>query len=264
MFRKAILIALSATPIVFAHGKVSVVTGNAGGNGTALGIQGGIVPGTGDNDVTEVDTTVFGKKNIKTNGLGETTGQGENTVEMLEAAIAQSGDTLPQVSTTGGVLSGTFHIVTADGAGPLRAVVDTTGTGKFKKGTELSVITQVPGNDGNIQPDADVEEKRSLWTRGLEAVGLKKRSAANINKDFPMAFSFPDGLQCTGEISGIENVCLVKIANANDAGPFGGVVAIQMTDSTGTAIDAAGGTTATVTVTADSCTRTGTTKRFVA
>jgi hypothetical protein len=40
---------LALTPLVSAHGKVTVVTGNAGGNGTALGIRGGVVPGTGPN-----------------------------------------------------------------------------------------------------------------------------------------------------------------------------------------------------------------------
>ncbi len=43
--------------------QVAVATGNAGGNGTAFGIQGDIIPGAGSNKVTEPDTTVFkGKK----------------------------------------------------------------------------------------------------------------------------------------------------------------------------------------------------------
>lgn len=54
------------TPFVVAHGKVAAVQGDAGGNGTALGITGGDVPGTGSNSKTEVDTTVFGKTNIAT------------------------------------------------------------------------------------------------------------------------------------------------------------------------------------------------------
>ena len=43
-----------------------------------------------------------------------------------------------------------------------------------------------------------------------------------------MKFAVPDGTVCKGTINGIQNVCLVKIANSNKAGPFGGVVAIQM------------------------------------
>lgn len=43
-----------------------------------------------------------------------------------------------------------------------------------------------------------------------------------------MAFSVPDGTQCTGTSGNLQNVCLVKIANNNGAGPFGGVMAIQI------------------------------------
>jgi len=104
--------ALFAAPFVAANGKVAAVAGDAGGNGTALGITGGIVPGTGRNKVTEVDTTVFGKTNIATNGLGKTTGGGQNKAVDLTSTKAQSGDALPQVSADGGSISGTFHIVT--------------------------------------------------------------------------------------------------------------------------------------------------------
>lgn len=50
----AIVLALAASPLVSAHGKTSVVTGDLGGNGTALGIQGNVVPGEGPNYKTEV------------------------------------------------------------------------------------------------------------------------------------------------------------------------------------------------------------------
>lgn len=43
-----------------------------------------------------------------------------------------------------------------------------------------------------------------------------------------MAFSVPAGTTCTGTMGGQSNVCLVKIANSNGAGPFGGVVPIQI------------------------------------
>lgn len=102
---------LSISSIASAHGKVASVTGDAGGNGTALGIIGGIVPGAGSNDVTEIDTTVFKKKDIATNGLGRTMNGGKNKAVMVHAAMAMSGDTLPQVS-EGGFITGSFHIVT--------------------------------------------------------------------------------------------------------------------------------------------------------
>jgi hypothetical protein len=92
-------------------------TGDAGGNTTALGIQGAVVPGAGPNSKTEVDTTVFNSLNAASDGLGRTEGQGKNTLAGMSAVVAQSGSTLPQVS-DGGSLSGTLHVVTTDGAGP--------------------------------------------------------------------------------------------------------------------------------------------------
>lgn len=59
MFAKILVLALAASPLVAAHGKIAVATGDAGGNGTALGIQGAVIPGAGTNKVTEPDTTVF-------------------------------------------------------------------------------------------------------------------------------------------------------------------------------------------------------------
>jgi hypothetical protein len=63
---------LAATPLVAAHGKIAVAQGDAGGNGTALGIQGGVIPGAGKNKVTEPDTTVF--KGANADGCGLTKG----------------------------------------------------------------------------------------------------------------------------------------------------------------------------------------------
>lgn len=62
---------LLAASSVAAHGKIAVMTGDAGGNGTALGIQGGVVPGPGPNKQTEPDTTVF--KGANAAGCGKTT-----------------------------------------------------------------------------------------------------------------------------------------------------------------------------------------------
>lgn len=55
--------ALLASPLVSAHGKVAVVSGDLGGNGTALGIKGAVVAGAGSNSKTELDTTVFNQGN---------------------------------------------------------------------------------------------------------------------------------------------------------------------------------------------------------
>ncbi|KAJ2893090.1 hypothetical protein MKZ38_009063 [Zalerion maritima] len=235
MISNLITLALAATPLVSAHGKVAVVNGDQGGNTTALGILGGIVPGEGSNDVTEIDTTVFNKKNIQTNGLGKTQKNGKNTIDMLSLATEQSGPVLPQVSGTNGTLTGVFHIVTSDGAGPLKAVLDPTATGKFGEyGVLLEVLTQVPGKGGNISPVDDKRWLREEQEEEEEPGSLrwaKRGEAVNINLDFPMAFKVPDNTQCQGTVDGVEGgVCLVKIANSNGNGPFGGVVAIQMVD----------------------------------
>ncbi|KAF2148424.1 cell surface protein [Myriangium duriaei CBS 260.36] len=237
MLFNAALIALAASPLVAAHGKIAVVTGDAGGNGTALGIKGGIVPGPGSNSVTEVDTTVFGNTNIATNGLGRTTGSGRNTVSMMAEAMALSGNTLPQVSADGGSISGTFHIVTTDGAGPVKAMIDSTGTGAFANGQPGQILTQVPGNGGNISPSGKVPGQNNRR-------GLVKR-AANVNKDYPVKVAIPAGTKCTGTVGSQSNVCLLKIANANAAGPFGGVVAFQIADKAAAPAAAATGATGT-------------------
>lgn len=145
-----------------------------------MGIKGAVVAGSGSNSKTELDTTVFGSTKIATNGLGETTGGGKNKVAALSSAMAQSGSTLPQVSAGNGTLSGTFHIVTTDGAGPVKAMIDSTGTGAFADGTEATVMTQVPGNNGNIKSDGQVPKLR----RFLEKMNVIEKRAANVNKDY--------------------------------------------------------------------------------
>ncbi|KAF2106378.1 hypothetical protein BDV96DRAFT_654765 [Lophiotrema nucula] len=235
-FSSLIFTALVATTFVSAHGNVQVVTGDAGGNGTALGIQGGVVPGTGRNKVTEVDTTVFRKTDIATDGLGKTKGGGKNKAADLAAAMQLSGDTLPQVSASGGSISGTFHIVTTDGAGPVSAMIDPTATGNFASGVQANIMTDVPGNKGNIKANGVVPRMMSLLTK----------RAANVNMDFPIQIAVPAGTTCSGTVAGQSNVCFMKIANSNKAGPFGGVVAFQMADASAGNTTAAGAVKAAV------------------
>ncbi|OLN81505.1 hypothetical protein CCHL11_10302 [Colletotrichum chlorophyti] len=232
MYSKTLLLTLLA-PLVAAHGNVQVVTGDQGGNTTALGIQGGIVPGPGPNKVTEVDTTQFRSTNILSNGLGKTTGGGRNTPEKIVQAMALSGDTLPQVSNDGtGKISGTYHIVTTDGAGPVKCALDVTGTGNFENAILLDTTQQVPGKGGNIRPNGQVPNRgRSIV---LKVRSLFKR-AQNVNKDFAFECAVPDmkGQTCQGTMGGKTDACLVKVANANRAGPFGGVFAIQLVPGAG-------------------------------
>jgi hypothetical protein len=100
MLARTLILALATASLISAHGKVAVVTGDLGGNGTALGIKGGVVPGPGPNYETEVDTTVFWSKNIATDDdIGYTEdGNGNNKLSDLTQAMALSGSTLPQVS----------------------------------------------------------------------------------------------------------------------------------------------------------------------
>jgi hypothetical protein len=140
----------------------------------------------------------------------------------MTAVMAASGSTLPQVS-DGGSLTGTVHIVTTDGAGPYTAIVDPTGTGAFSQGTQATVTTQVPGTKGNIA----APKQRRFIPRMLVKMGIVKR-ASNVNEDYPIAIQMPAGMTCTGTAGGQSGVCLVKIANPSGAGPFGGVVAMQM------------------------------------
>lgn len=46
--------------------------------------------------------------------------------------------------------------------------------------------------------------------------------------DFPLVAAIPANQQCNGEVAGQENVCLVRCQNDARAGPFGGVVPVQM------------------------------------
>lgn len=222
MFSKIFLFALAASPLVAAHGKVAVVTGDAGGNGTGLAIKGAVVPATGPNSKTETDTTVFGSTKIATDGLGKTTGSGKVKSAMLATSMDLSGSTLPQVSNA---ISGTWTAVTSDGCGPVKAVLDSTATGQFSAGTVLATTTDVPGNNGNCPKSIT---KKSYIRSLLERSGVVSKRATNVNVDFPMAFSVPAGTTCSGTVSGQSNVCLVKIANNNGNGPFGSTIAVQM------------------------------------
>jgi len=223
-------LALSAASMVSAHGKVTVVTGNLGGNGTALRIKGDVVARFGRNSATEKDTTVFGGNANKplTDGLGKTTANGKLKVADLAETLALSGNTLPQVSADGtGTITGTWRVVTSDGTandkqGNLFAVIDSTGTGKYSKGTQLTATTALVGNGrGNVV-------QRTV-ARALRAVGLQRR-ATNVGADAKFTVKIPAGTTCTGTdaTSGQKDFCLLKVVNNNGNGPFGGSIAFQV------------------------------------
>ncbi|KND87390.1 hypothetical protein TOPH_08007 [Tolypocladium ophioglossoides CBS 100239] len=183
-----VLAALAAlSPLVAAHGRINVATGDADGNTTALGIQGGVAPGTGRNRP------------------GPDHGGGKNTIDDLSRAVDLSGSTLPQVSSNGGTISVTYHVVTTDGAGPLQAMIDSTRTGQFSQGTPDEVVTQNKAN-------------------GLLA-RLTKR-AANVNQNFVR--SSPE-VQLGKALQRLPP----RGRQHHRAGPFGGVVAFQIAQGAG-------------------------------
>lgn len=229
---KTLIFALAASPLVAAHGKIAAVTGDAGGNGTALGIQGGVVPGPGPNYKTEVDTTVFWSKDIATDDdIGFTEGgSGNNQLTDLTKSMALSGTTLPQV-TSGGSVSGTYHVVTDDGCGPVEALIDESATAKWSTATKATVSTDMPGTAGECPTslDSGTDNKiKRMATRALVKMGLISKRANNVNKDYSFSVAIPAGTSCTGTIGDQSNLCLVKMSNNNANGPFGGVYAVQM------------------------------------
>lgn len=55
---------------------------------------------------------------------------------------------------------------------------------------------------------------------------------AGAATDFPLNAAIPADQSCTGTVAGQDNVCLVRCQNAARAGPFGGVVPVQMANTT--------------------------------
>ena len=53
--------------------------------------------------------------------------------------------------------------------------------------------------------------------------------------DFPLVAAIPAGQNCTGTVAGQDNVCLVRCENDARAGPFGGVIPVQMASGNATA-----------------------------
>lgn len=58
--------------------------------------------------------------------------------------------------------------------------------------------------------------------------------------DFPLTAAIPAGQTCTGTVAGQDGVCLVRCQNSARAGPFGGVVPVQMAPAAGGAAGGAG------------------------
>jgi len=190
---------LATAQLVAGHGAIVSATGNAGGQGMAIGVV-TTTPrdGTGVNPFQQ-DTTRF--RGSAADTVGETLGGGNNNIEQgTQQVIANTGgQPLPQV-TPGGSVQMTLHQVNADGAGPYECMINADGTAQTW--TEIDVTEQVRGRRG-----------------------FRFRSSASPQ---PLSVAIPANQQCTGQVAGEANVCLVRCQNPARAGPFGGVVPVQM------------------------------------
>ncbi|KAF5678532.1 putative gEgh 16 [Fusarium denticulatum] len=116
-----------------------------------------------------------------------------------------AGTELPQVN-PGGSLEMTVHQVNSDGAGPYTCMINADGTGT--SWDNIEVTTNVEGNERGRNRDGEMG-------------------------DFPLVASIPADQNCTGTVAGEDNVCLVRCQNPARAGPFGGVIPVQMASGNG-------------------------------
>jgi Egh16-like virulence factor len=132
------LFALAASS-AHAHIKMLNVVGSNGGRqyvvklilvtGTAFAIQPSAVSDNGGlaTKKFEGDTTIFSR--ASTSGCGRTENSGQiDCAQEAQNQLEASGGQLPTCASTGEIAV-TMHQVNEDGAGPLKAFVDTTGTG---------------------------------------------------------------------------------------------------------------------------------------
>ncbi|KAF3931900.1 hypothetical protein ABW20_dc0100185 [Dactylellina cionopaga] len=110
-------------------------------------------------------------------------------------------------ATQGGWLNWQIYTVNADGAGPFRCRVDTTGSGANFGDAWLDIPGkyQVPGEAAKYSVND--------WQSGKFGNIL-----VNIPKD----------LKCTGSYPGHNNVCMMRCENYAQNGPFGGCMAFQL------------------------------------
>ncbi|RBR26041.1 uncharacterized protein FIESC28_01069 [Fusarium coffeatum] len=193
-----------AADLAAAHSVITNAVGDAGGSGMALGVDTSTPRDGTRRRPFQTDATRFRGQSAET--VGETLAGGDNNVEQGTVDIMEeTGDQLPQVS-QGGSIEMTVHQVNSDGAGPYTCMINSDGTGNSWE--NIPVTQNVEGNDRGRNRDGEMG-------------------------DFPLVASIPAGQECTGTVAGEDNVCLVRCQNPARAGPFGGVVPVQMTQSTG-------------------------------
>ncbi|KZL75438.1 MAS3 protein, partial [Colletotrichum tofieldiae] len=193
---------LATADIVAGHAAIIAATGDAGGQGMALGIDSSTPRDGTRRNPFQADSTRF--KGDAADTFGETVGAGTNDLETgTKAMMAETGTMLPQVS-PGGSVDMTLHQVNGDGGGPYDCMINADGTGAAW--TNINVVTTPPGQNS--------------------------RNRDGAMTDFPLKAAIPADQTCTGTVAGQSNVCLVRCQNAARAGPFGGVVPVQMAGTT--------------------------------
>lgn len=193
---------LAAAKLVAAHSAIINAVGDAGGSGMALGVDTSTPRDGTRRNPFQQDSTRF--RGDAADTVGETLAGGDNQLEAgTQAILAETGDSLPQV-TAGGELQMTLHQVNSDGAGPYTCMINADGTAQTWN--NIQVTQNVPG-------------------------GRNSRNRDGEQTDFPLTASIPAGQSCTGTVAGQDNVCLVRCQNSARAGPFGGVVPVQMVDA---------------------------------
>ncbi|KAI0517024.1 hypothetical protein F5B22DRAFT_143652 [Xylaria bambusicola] len=189
---------VSFAHLVAGHGAIIDAVGDAGGSGMALGVDSSTPRDGTRRRPFQQDSTRF--RGDQEDTIGETLGGGDNNIEQgTKAIMAETGDQLPQIS-QGGELTMTLHQVNADGGGPYTCEINADGTGE--NWTPLTVTTTPPGRNS--------------------------RNREGAATDFPLVAAIPDNQECTGTVAGQDNACLVRCMNAARAGPFGGVVPVQI------------------------------------
>ncbi|KAF6798189.1 cas1 appressorium specific protein [Colletotrichum sojae] len=189
---------LAAAQLVAGHGAIIAAQGELGGTGMALGIDPNTPRDGTRRDPFQADATRF--KGNQADTFGETIGAGDNDLETgTKTIMALTGDQLPQVR-AGGTIDMTLHQVNGDGGGPYDCMINGDATGATW--TNINVLTTPPGQNS--------------------------RNRAGAMTDFPMKAQIPADQTCTGTVAGQNNICLVRCQNAARAGPFGGIVPVQM------------------------------------
>ncbi|KAI1336070.1 hypothetical protein F5Y15DRAFT_217645 [Xylariaceae sp. FL0016] len=189
---------MSLAQLASGHSVITGAVGDAGGSGMGLGVDSSTPRDGTRRNPFQQDATRF--RGDQEDTVGETVGAGDNDIESgTQAIMAETGDQLPQVS-AGGEIKMTLHQVNSDGAGPYTCMINDDGTGETW--TDIDVTTSPPGDDSR---DRDGNET-----------------------DFPLNAAIPADQTCTGTVAGQENTCLVRCQNDANAGPFGGVVPVQI------------------------------------